>query len=128
MKGVFLFVGVGSLVLVGLLFFLRSDGSTIDIPDFSDEQIVRVVLTENGFEPNHFRIKKGTEVVFSTDLDNPFWPASNIHPSHSIYSAFDPREPIESDKTWSFVFDEAGEWGFHDHVRSYYTGIIQVIE
>lgn len=115
------------LIILGIAVFARPQDAS-GITDLSDESAVRVVLTDGGFVPNHFRIRKGTEVIFSADLDSPFWPASNIHPSHGIYPAFDSKEPIEPDQSWSFVFDTPGEWGFHDHVRSYYTGIIEVIE
>jgi len=123
-----LIIGIAAAlaVLGAVVFLLPHNAPTIT--DLSDTTVVNVTLTDGGFVPNHFRIKKGTEVVFSTDLGSPFWPASNIHPSHGIYPAFDAKQPIESDTTWSFVFDKAGSWGFHDHVRSYYTGIIEVIE
>lgn len=89
---------------------------------------VGVVLTDAGFEPRDFSIKRGGTVTFSTDRDVPFWPASNVHPDHSLYPAFDPKRPLGQDETWTFTFDEAGDWGFHDHVRSYFSGTVYVVE
>jgi len=116
------------IIIVAGIFIFSQNKQTPQISDFSDQTTVNVVLTDHGFEPNHFRIKKDTEIVFSTNLGKQFWPASNIHPSHGIYPEFDPKRPIEPEQTWSFVFNKVGSWGLHDHVRSYYTGIIEVIE
>lgn len=86
-----------------------------------------VVLTEEGFEPSELTVRKGTTVVFSTTTGRPFWPASNIHPSHEIYPEFDPAEPVPADATWSFTFEREGTWNMHDHIRSYFVGAIHVI-
>ena len=89
---------------------------------------VSVVLTNSGFNPPKIAIKKGSTVTFSTDTDRPFWPASNLHPDHDEYPDFDPKEPIPPDETWSFTFDQVGSWGMHDHLRSYFSGQIEVRE
>jgi len=90
--------------------------------------VTSVLLTENGFEPNEISVLLGSEVTFSTTLDKPFWPASNLHPQHTIYSQFDPMRPIESNESWSFVFNKEGTWNYHDHIRSYFTGTVYVIK
>src|SRR5690606_8441132 len=64
---------------------------------------VPIVLTNNGFVPSEVAIKKGTTVTFSTDPGRPFSPASNLHPNHEEYPAFDPKEPIPPGETWSFT-------------------------
>lgn len=89
---------------------------------------VSIILTNRGFVPSEVTVRRGTMVTFSTDAGRPFWPASNLHPSHEIYPAFDPKRPLAPDESWSFTFDEVGEWGMHDHLRSYMTGDIKVIE
>ncbi len=89
---------------------------------------VEIVLTEDGFVPDTISIRRGTTVVFTSTTGEYFWPASNLHPSHSIYSEFDPKEPIAPDGSWSFRFDKPGEWRFHDHIAPYYTGTITVTE
>lgn len=92
------------------------------------EGTVSIVLTKDGFSPAEVTIKKGTTIVFSTDAGRPFWPASNLHPTHELYPAFDPKRPIPPEETWSFTFDQAGDWNMHDHLRSYFTGTIHVVE
>jgi|GEM_PF-2301305 len=95
--------------------------------DAANGEVVSVVLTETGYEPSNLVIEKGTTIEFSTTAGRPHWPASNLHPSHAEYSEFDPLQPVESDESWSFTFTKEGEWGFHDHLRSYFSGKIEVV-
>ena len=87
-----------------------------------------ITLTKDGFKPSEVTIAKGTTVLFKTTTGNLYWPASNLHPSHLIYAELDPQEPISPADTWSFTFDKAGEWKFHDHLSPYFTGTITVTE
>lgn len=122
-----LWLSVAAITIGAASFYLWNNSShEISVLDMRDANEVSIVLTDNGFEPPHLRIKEGTTVVFSTTRAYAFWPASNLHPSHELYSAFDPKQPINPGVTWSFVFDKAGTWDFHDHVRSYFTGTIYV--
>lgn len=85
-----------------------------------------IKLTEEGFVPSTVTIAKGDTVVFTTTRDKSFWPASDLHPTHTIYPEFDPKQPIEPDKSWSFRFDQEGEWRFHDHLAPLFRGVIRV--
>lgn len=87
---------------------------------------VEVKITSDGFEPNTLNIKKGTNVVFVNMDDKEHWPASDLHPTHGIYSEFDPLEGVAGGSSWSFVFDKVGKWKFHDHLYPELTGIIEV--
>lgn len=87
-----------------------------------------VILKTYGFSPDDLTIQKGTTVIFKTDAGQFFWPASDPHPVHTIYPQFDPREPIDPKKTWSFTFNKVGIWKFHDHLNPYFTGQITVLD
>lgn len=125
-KWVFILI-VAVVFLAGAVLFLhtslRSDTGTFD---GLGQRNVGVVLTDEGFVPQSIRIQEGTTVTFTTTRKNEFWPASNPHPSHFIYSGFDPREPIQPGNSWSYTFERVGVHGYHDHIRSYFTGIIYV--
>lgn len=90
--------------------------------------IHKIVLGSDGFKPDDITIKLGDTVEFSSENGKPYWPASNLHPSHRTYSEFDPKQPIEPEDTWSFTFDKVGEWKFHEHLAPYWVGIIKVTE
>ncbi len=93
-----------------------------------EQEVLSIVLTPDGFVPKEPTIHVGTIVTFSNTTGREYWPASDLHPSHAIYAAFDPARPLQPDETWSFTFDRVGSWGLHDHIRSYYTGLIHVVE
>ena len=85
-----------------------------------------ISLLPSGFSPPELTIKKGQTVTFITKRNKPFWPASNVHPLHSLYPEFDPKKPIEANQSWSFTFDKAGKWKYHDHTAPYFRGVIIV--
>lgn len=122
---VFGLIAVAALLIVS---FVLWDNSGASVTDLRGQTHVSVVLSDVGFEPSYVRVSRGARVTFTTTRPDPFWPASNPHPTHVIYPAFDPKAPIASSSTWSFVFDKIGTWGYHDHLRSYYTGTIDVVE
>lgn len=85
-----------------------------------------VELREDGFYPRELNIHQGDTVQFETTRSKPFWPASNLHPTHTIYPEFDPQKPIFPTEQWSFQFDKPGQWKYHDHLFPNYRGDIVV--
>ena len=86
-----------------------------------------IELREDGFYPKKITIREGETITFKTTRDTYFWPASNLHPTHTLYPEFDPAEPISPNKKWGFQFDQVGIWEYHDHIDPDARGIIYVI-
>jgi plastocyanin len=91
-------------------------------------QVFQKVITINdqAFEPPEMTITQGDSIVFLNKGKEKHWPASNIHPTHGIYPEFDPKQPIEPDQLWSFAFNKAGNWRYHDHLFPEMKGVIIV--
>lgn len=95
-----------------------------------------ITYTNDGFEPESIAIRKGNTVQFVNESGKKMWVASNIHPTHSLYpvksaddcfgSSFDQCESIPNETSWEFVFDVAGEFKYHNHVRARDGGTIIV--
>lgn len=100
-------VGVLLICLVGAGFLLYARSP---LPD------VIVMRTQEGFIPKKITVQKGQAVVFTSSTGKEFWPASDFHPSHTIYPEFDPKRPLKPDESWRFVFSKAGVWTYHDHL------------
>lgn len=128
MKWIYTGIAVFVVVLIaGVFVYLQAQHDiTGDVVDLRGQKEVKVVLTDKGFEPQAIRITEGTRVTFTTTRSDEFWPASDPHPTHTDYPEFDPLEPIQPGASWSFVFDKIGRWGYHDHIRSYFSGTIYV--
>jgi plastocyanin len=116
-----------------------TDEATAEVEP-STPQTHTVNMSSSGFDPKTLTIKKGDTVVwFNTGTQN-HWPASNVHPSHTVYPGssinkcgtaqesdiFDACMGIAPGERYSFTFNEAGSWGYHDHLNTIRTGTIIV--
>lgn len=116
------------LVIVLLVVAISSAALYIKQSATLSSKTYTVTLTENGFVPQKTTVHLGDTVVFKTTRKEMFWSASDLHPTHGLYPEFDPEEPIDPKKTWSFTFTKIGKWPYHDHLFPYYRGEIEVVE
>ena len=98
------------------------------MPTFISDKEAIVEMRDDGFYPPVIKIKKGTMARFVNKDKLWHWPASDLHPTHSIYPEFDPKKPVGPGEEWSFTFEKVGEWGYHDHLSPYVLGKIIVFE
>jgi plastocyanin len=117
-----------AIVVAGGALFFMQDGSSKKVEEVLGEPTVTIVRTNSGYEPNEITIKKGDIVLWKNESSDFHWPASDIHPTHTIYPEFDPLRAIAPGEDWKFKFDEVGTWKFHDHIRANKTGIITVTD
>ncbi|MBX9765384.1 hypothetical protein K2X83_01960 [Patescibacteria group bacterium] len=87
-----------------------------------------VVLREDGFYPRVLEVRAGETVTFRSALGKYFWPASDFHPTHTLFPAFDSKKPVAPSDSWSFTFEKPGVYKYHDHVAAYYFGIVRVTD
>ena len=113
-----------------LLFFVylrsesvRGENKKTDLP--AGRQIV--AITDNGFSPREISVPLNSEVIFINNASDSIWIASDNHPTHELYPAFDTRSPILPGKTWSFFPQKAGVWSYHNHLNPKQTGVLEVI-
>lgn len=93
-----------------------------------------VTYTDLGYSPSALRVKAGATVVFQNNSSRSMWTASAVHPAHTIYpttggcigSTFDTCKGIQPDSFWSFKFNIAGAWKYHNHLNPSDTGAIVV--
>lgn len=85
-----------------------------------------IEVRDDGFRPARAEVRRGDAVTFVNMRDVHVWPASDPHPTHARYPEFDAGEPIAPGGRWTFRFERAGEWTYHDHLAPYYTATIIV--
>jgi len=93
-----------------------------------------VEITSSGFSPNTLTITAGDTVAFVNKDTNSHWPASAVHPTHTLYpesggclgSTFDACKGLAQEEAFSFKFDQKGTWKYHDHLNPGLTGTIVV--
>jgi len=119
------------LALIGGLFYFysktdnRVDNGETNI-DIELASTTVVTITSAGFSETELNLKVGDIITFKNNDTENHWPASDAHPSHTIYPEFDPKKPIISGESWSFTFIKEGEWRFHDHENPLIRGVVKV--
>lgn len=99
-------------------------GTENGLPAEQEEYVV--TYTDEGFSPSVTNIEQGETVTFRNESDRSLWVASAPHPQHTDYPEFDMKEGKPRGGTYSFVFDKAGEWKFHNHLFPSHFGTINV--
>lgn len=126
MKIKILAITVLVVVAIGAYFLFKKPADSTKFVEFDGDAVI--TMGEDSYSPQNIRIKVGSKVTFVNSAGVARWPASDLHPSHLIYSQFDPRAQVANGANWEFVFSQAGEWGYHDHLAPYITGTIDVVE
>lgn len=96
--------------------------------DLSQSELHIISITNEGYSPAVLRIKQGDVVKFINNSDSSNWPASDDHPTHQIYPAFDPGQALGPGVSHNIPgpLTRIGEWGYHDHLNPSVTGTIVV--
>lgn len=101
---------------------------------------VVIAYTDQGYAPASVNVKKGDTVVWKNESAKDMWPASAMHPTHTVYpgsgiqkcntaeqpNIFDACGPIGPGSSWSFKFMEQGSWKFHNHLFPTAFGTVNV--
>lgn len=108
-----------------------------------EPQNVFVAITFQGkFDLEVVKIKKGDKVTWVNKGNRQVWPASNLHPTHTVYPdsgirkcgtndadrIFDACRALKNGESYSFIFEKVGRWKYHDHWSPVITGVVEVTE
>ena len=112
-------------------------GSNVPAQGATASKTVTVNYSDSGFSPASVTIQLGDTVTFTNSSGGSMWVASAVHPTHTAYAgtplsehcpggsalAFD---QCQAGATYSFKFDKAGSWKYHNHAASQFTGTVVV--
>ncbi|OGG08176.1 hypothetical protein A3D05_05570 [Candidatus Gottesmanbacteria bacterium RIFCSPHIGHO2_02_FULL_40_24] len=140
------FIFIGIVIVSGILFLAYTainDRNGADVSDAlkapvggapgeiqnskNQSDAVRVIMTDNGFDPAIVTVKKGDSVFFENRSGEMMLVASDPHPQHDQYPGFAMKEGTTRGESYYFTFDSSGVWGYHNHLNPEKTGIIVVI-
>jgi len=99
-----------------------------------------VTVTSSGFVPSTLEISLGSSVTFVNEAGRGSWPATDVHPTHRSYPGsdiskcitsevndiFDACSSLSAGGSYTFTFNEGGEWNYHDHLSPGIRGKIVV--
>lgn len=131
-------------LILALLIPLGVSGHTVSWSsdtEVSESNTTIIYMHDDGFEPENITVEHGTAVTFKNVSETKsFWPASNVHPTHAGYPGsgiekcesdaraliFDACGAVLPGESYTFQFDEPGEWRYHDHIDDTISGTITV--
>ena len=97
-----------------------------DVEEGEDaEEDVEVMASETGFEPQTVTIKAGTKVVWTNTTGATADVSSAQHPTHLVYPPLNLGN-FEPGATVELVFEEPGEYKYHDHLNPTKFGTVVV--
>ena len=157
---------IAILIVVAIIIFASSgndssssqSGQALTVKGEKDQNVISfpnnekvIEITSSGFSPSNLDINAGDEVIWINKDEVDHWPASAMHPTHTIYpgvnyeelgsyqglkgcksegvakdGAFDTCEPLSPGESWTFTFNQKGSWNYHDHIVSGKFGKITV--
>ncbi len=102
---------------------LDADDETGDTATDEAANTNEVSYDSDGFSPATISVEVGTKVTWTNDSGSDMWVASDPHPVHTDFSRFD---QLKSGDSYSFTFEEAGTYEYHNHLNSGDTGSVVV--
>jgi plastocyanin len=116
----------------------EEDSSGEEVGDLSESNVIE--MSSSGFSPKTLEVFLGETVVFNNVGDRNHWPASDVHPTHTVYpnsnikkcgtsvelTLFDSCGGVPPSGSYSFTFNERGNWRYHDHLRANLKGTVIV--
>ncbi len=95
--------------------------------------------TASGFSPANITVAPGTAVTFVNDTSGPMWVAADEHPTHTEFDGTDRTthcsgaytgatafDQCQTGPTFTFLFNKAGAFGYHNHSAAQNGGTITV--
>jgi plastocyanin len=78
------------------------------------ESVASVQITESGFVPETIKIKQGQSVTWTNTDSKLHQVAADPYPTHSKLPSFLSEESLSQNESYSFNFDKAGTYTYHD--------------
>lgn len=101
-----------------------------------------ITYTDEGFSPVSVTVNAGDTVRFMNNSSGDFWVATDEHPTHTNYdgtatrdhcadgvntnNSFDQCVRSAPNTSWSYTFEKAGSFDYHNHARAGHGGMIVV--
>ncbi len=105
---------IAALATIGIVYTASYQAPSAQPPVLEGTVIE---ITSAGFSPQNVTISAGDKVGFVNRDSAPHWPASAPHPAHTDYPGFDALKGLAQNEVFTFTFNQAGEWKYHDHLN-----------
>lgn len=131
-KRLFIYLIVAAIVSLGLGLVLATkqhDNTQItSTPVAKTADTALVSITANSFVPATLTIKVGTTVTWTNQEDQEHWVASNPYPANTDLKGLNAGKKMVKGDSYSYTFDKAGTYNYHDDLSPTTNGTVVVEE
>lgn len=115
---------------LGLILATRQRDNTpiTSTPAAQTTATAEVSITANSFEPATLTVKVGTKVTWTNQEDLEHWVASNPYPANTDLPGLNAGKKMVKGDTYSYTFDKAGTYNYHDDLSPTTNGTVIVEE
>ena len=100
-------------VLITMIGKPSTDTDVVEDAEGSDDAVT-IEITPEGFEPEAIQIDAGTTVMWTNVDSVEHGLQANPYPEGTDLPELNTDEPIAPGESYSFTFDETGDFGYHD--------------
>ena len=93
-------------------------------PANSEDRIV--VFDGNAFIPANVAVHVGHTVTWQNKSTQDVWPQADSNQTGTSTREFDPRVAIHPGASWSYTFNRAGNWPYHNNLNTGAGGVVEV--
>ncbi len=116
--------GVIALVFLAIGLFPRATPEPAELGVTS----AKVHISEDGFAPATLKVKSGTVVIWVNDDTEEHRVAANPFGTHAELPELDSATNIAPSSSYSFEFNRAGRYHYHDVTHPESNGTVEVTE
>lgn len=124
-RSVVLVIVVMVVIALGLASQIARE--TVTKPTPGSEQ-AQVAIVDNNFSPAVLQVKVGTTVTWTNQEDVEHWIASDPYPDNDETPGLNTGQKMGRGDSYSYTFEEAGTYTYHDDMSPTTGGTIIVVE
>lgn len=116
------FLIVVAAVLIGIIIvdvYRSNTTSKVNATTITKNAPAQVSITSSGFIPATISIKAGQAIVWTNSDTKTHEVASDPYPNDNALAGFVDKQPLNQTETYSFIFDKAGTYTYHDTLNPY---------
>lgn len=99
------------------VLFSSDSSSPTTTQSTTQQATATVTITSTGFSAATIRVQKGTTVQWVNEDGSPHRVVSDPHPTHEGLEGLDSEEPLAKGDTYSYTFETAGTFTYHDELN-----------
>lgn len=104
------------LVVIAAVLYLANSGGIFSSLFGGTDQSATVTISAKGFSPQTIKVKKGQKVEWVNEDTSSHQVASDPFPDHNLLPSLFADSPLGKGESFSYTFDDAGTFTYHDQL------------